>query len=216
MDSPRELHRSVRDVLVNLGASLAAAIIVGLVGLGSGGSSASTAIVIMVVAFIVVLGVLSLISRLLERTPASPLNTKRGRQILQRYLVAQRQEVFAALVSGFTGLHVKDVVAADGLFISPPWARYSGQPENDDIVRTLASATAQSGRVLVLGEAGQGKTIVLKRLLATLTDRCMRDTRLRSSPIPIYVPLRELVFNQVDGRRLLWEYLAKHDFPFSF
>jgi hypothetical protein len=73
----------------------------------------------------------------------------------------------------------------------------------------LTTTVLANQQVLLLGEPGQGKTIVLKQIFTIMVDRFLKNFKY---PIPLYVPLREFTYPNADGFDLLWAYL-RHGFP---
>lgn len=131
-----------------------------------------------------------------------------------RYLEQQRTHLLDALAPGSTNLHVKDIVGKDGLFIRPAWKISDGHTPSTDLVAHLIDILTTGQRVLVLGEAGQGKTILLKQVFTLMVDRFLNEPH-QTTPIPLYIPLRE--FPSLTGNifELLWSYMSE-GFPLPF
>lgn len=105
-------------------------------------------------------------------------------------------------------------------FIPPPWKLSSGAPLTEHaasaagVVEYLIEAVCQGQRILLLGEAGQGKTTVLKRVFMLMVDRFLRGHG-KSEPIPLYIALREIANFTGDALDTLWA-AVKEDFLLSF
>lgn len=125
-------------------------------------------------------------------------------ETLAAYLQQQRANLLDTPAPGAAHLRMRDIVEAGGLFIPPPWKQCSGATRTEDVAEYLIDAISQGGRVLLLGEAGQGKTTVLKRAFTLMTDRFLLDPR-ETARIPLYVPLREIAAFARDPIEILWE-----------
>lgn len=140
-------------------------------------------------------------------------------EALAAYLQQQRTTLTEALAPG-THMRVRDMIDPARFFIPPPWNLSSGAPLTDhaasagDVVEYLIEAVCQGQRVLLLGEPGQGKTTVLKRVFTLMVDRFLRGHR-TSEPIPLYIALREIANFSGDALDTLWAAL-KEDVPLSF
>ena len=135
-------------------------------------------------------------------------------QILANYLQQQYTQTLNSLVPGSTNLYVRDIINNNNLFIPPPWEMLQGTTVSTDLIIYLVDALIEGQRILLLGDAGQGKTTILKQIFYLLA------TRFFNKPegvylFPLYIPLRE--FSSLAGNplELLWNYL--HDeLPLSF
>jgi predicted NACHT family NTPase len=145
----------------------------------------------------------------------NPLKNKRKHRALIKYLENEREGIFGALMPGFTDLRVGDIVGSGDLFIPLPWKIYYGDNQSEDLVGFLIDSLSQDNRVLLLGEAGQGKTTILKRVFTIMVNRFMTNHRGHKLSIPVYIPLREFTFSGTDEVQLLWAHLRKN-FPLAF
>ena len=110
--------------------------------------------------------------------------------------------------AGLSGVTLREVLSIDGLFLAPVWRWYQADVVNKaDIVDLLVEQMAkeETARYLLLGQAGQGKTTVMKKVYGSLIAR-YRDGA--SEAIPVYFPLREGRFLPAFSLAGLWEYLA--------
>jgi transcriptional regulator with XRE-family HTH domain len=87
---------------------------------------------------------------------------------LVNYLQQQRKRLFDTLASGSTYLRVGDIIGQQGLFVPPPWEDVLDPTVGGDLTQHLATLLCQRQRILLLGEAGQGKTTILKRVFVQL------------------------------------------------
>jgi len=149
---------------------------------------------------------------LIFRRQQSPLKSGRKRRDLARYLQQERANILEVLAPGSTDLQVKDIVGGRGLFIPPPWKNLHGTTPPTELVEYLIARISAGQRVLLLGEPGQGKTIVLKQVFTNLVDRFLKNPKGR---VPMYVPLREFTYSSGDALDLLWAPL-RNRFPLSF
>jgi hypothetical protein len=118
------------------------------------------------------------------------------------------------LAPGSTNLWVRDIIGYDGLFIPPPWEMLQGTTDSSDLIAFLIDGLMQNQRILLLGEAGQGKTTVLKQVFTLMVDRFLEDTD-NVAPLPLYIPLREIASLAGNPIEILWAYV--HDeFPLPF
>ncbi len=135
------------------------------------------------------------------------------------YLQQQRATLIEAPAPG-THMRVRDMIDPVRFFIPPPWKLSSGAPLTEHaanaagVVEYLIEAVYQGQRILLLGEAGQGKTTVLKRVFTLMVDRFLRGHG-KSEPIPLYIALREIANFTGDALDMLWA-AVKEDFPLSF
>ncbi len=137
-----------------------------------------------------------------------------NRQALIEYIQQQRSYMLNALAPGSTNLWVRDIIGNDGLFIPPPWEMLQGTPASIDLIAFLIDALMQNQRILLLGEAGQGKTTALKQVFTLMVDQFLEDTD-NMAPLPLYIPLREIASLAGNPIEILWAYV--HDeFPLSF
>jgi transcriptional regulator with XRE-family HTH domain len=132
--------------------------------------------------------------------------------ILTHYVQQQRYRLGAALAPGATALRVSEIIEHDSLFIPPPWRLLHGSTPSQRLIDYLVQGLLQQQRLLLLGDAGQGKTTTLKLLFTRLAGRFLEDS---SSPFPIYVPLREYISFAKDALDSLWMHVGE-EFPLSY
>src|SRR5579884_582269 len=135
-------------------------------------------------------------------------------ETIARYLEQQRVSMLNALAPGSTNLRVRDIVGKDGLFITPSWKNLGHGSSSKDLIEHLIESLIEGQRILLLGEAGQGKTTILKQVFSILVDRFINDTS-SSMLIPLYVPLRAMELASKNYLESLWSYLQE-GFPLSF
>ena len=131
---------------------------------------------------------------------------------LVRYLEQQLHRLTSALAPGTTTLRVGEVIEVGSLFIPPPWKLLHGPMPVQPLMDYLVEMLTQGHRLLLLGDAGQGKTTVLKLVFARLAGRFLSDP---SSPLPVYVPLREYASFTGNALDILWEHV-REEFPLSY
>lgn len=134
----------------------------------------------------------------------SPLKSRRKRRELAAYLEQEREDILEALIPGSTDLRVKDIVKGSNLFIPPPWKDLYSTNQSTMLVAYLIEAISKGQRILLLGEPGQGKTTVLKRVFTIMVDHFLEKS---ANVFPIYIPLREFTFSEGDEIDLLWTHL---------
>jgi hypothetical protein len=158
---------------------------------------------------------------------------EKERQALSSYLNRECTEITHIQAPGSTDLLVKDIVGSNELFIHLPWTIYQGTSKSEELVEYLIQVLPLSKRILLLGEPGQGKTIILKRVFTILANRFLQGSsdvmptilanrflQGSSDVMPIYIPLRD-VTGPVEGRSenilSLWKYLCEkpNRFPLS-
>ncbi len=138
---------------------------------------------------------------------------ERSQDSLARYLQRQQLDILNALAPGSTNLRVGDVVGQDGFFIPPPWEELQGITTLTNLVEYVIDALMKGQRILLLGDAGQGKTTVLKQVFTLMVDRFLGDLH-HTMPFPLYIPLREFPFLTGNAIELLWKHIAE-EFPLS-
>jgi transcriptional regulator with XRE-family HTH domain len=132
--------------------------------------------------------------------------------ILTQYVQQQRYHLGSALAPGTADLRVSEIIEHDRLFIPLPWRLLHASTPSQQLVDYLMQGLLQRRCILLLGDAGQGKTTILKLLFTRLADRFLEDL---SSPLPIYVPLREYSSFAEDALDSLWIHI-REEFPLSY
>ncbi len=133
---------------------------------------------------------------------------------LAEYLQRQRNLLADALAPGSSSLRVGDIIGDERLFIPLPWTSSQGVTSSRNLVEYLVEALLRGQRLLLLGDAGQGKTTVLKQVFAGLADRFLANPS-HQYPFPLYLPLREFASFTGNTFDLLWSQLSD-DFPLSY
>lgn len=150
-----------------------------------------------------------------EEEDISPFELeKEERQALSTYLLKERADIFHSLAPGSTTLLIGDIVGGDELFIHLPWTNYQGAVRSEELIGYLIHVLSQAKRILLLGEPGQGKTTVLKRVFTIMADRFLQGS---SDVVPIYIPLRGVTYlsDESGGTLLLlWKFLRNKQNPF--
>lgn len=131
---------------------------------------------------------------------------------LAQYVQQQRFRLFQAMAPGATALRVGEIIGQDNLFIPPPWKLLHSATPSQNLTSYLIEALLQKRRILLLGEAGQGKTTILKLVFTRLADCFLEDS---SSPIPIYIPLREHSSFAESAIDILWMHMGE-EFPLPY
>ena len=137
-----------------------------------------------------------------------------SRPALASYLRQQQTHMLDALASGSTNLRMRDIVGEGGLFIPPLWEELQLITTSMDVVKYLIDSLIKGQQVLLLGDAGQGKTTLLKQIFTLLVDQFL-DQPQNLTPLPFYIPLREFSSLAGNATDVLWKYIGD-DFPLSF
>src|SRR5579884_112663 len=144
--------------------------------------------------------------------PHAPIDGQRN--LLIRYLEQQRDYILNALAPGSTNTRVGDIIGINGFFIPPHWEMLQGTAVSTSLIEQLINALTANQRILLLGEAGQGKTTVLKHVFALMADRFIKTTD-NAALLPLYVPLKEISSFVGNPIEILWSQVCD-DFPLSF
>lgn len=132
---------------------------------------------------------------------------------LSLYLQRQHARLLDAPVAGSTHLRVRDIIGDQGLFISPPWRDVQGTVFSSHLLHHVLDALESGEQILLLGDAGQGKTTILKHVFAHLADTFLRSSS-HEALFPLYIPLRDLSSLTGTIPDILWKYIGE-DFPLS-
>lgn len=135
-------------------------------------------------------------------------------QTIAEYLTHKRTQMLSALLPGSTNLRVEDIIGNKGLFIPLPWEMLQDTTPSTNLVRYLIDMLSAGKRILLLGDAGQGKTTVLKRVFNLLANRFLNGPK-QTYPIPLYIPLREFSSLAGSATEILWSHL-QDELPLSF
>ena len=131
---------------------------------------------------------------------------------LAQYIQQQRLRLFQSMAPGATALRVGEIIEHGSLFIPPPWKLLQGSTASQNLTDYLMESLRQKQRILLLGDAGQGKTTILKLVFTRLADCFLEDP---SSPLPIYVPLREHASFSEGALDILWMHVGE-EFPLPY
>lgn len=133
---------------------------------------------------------------------------------LKRYLQQKKQQLLDVAAPGSTYFRIKDIIDNDGLFISPPWNIFRQETAATDLIDDCTNKILKREQILLLGEAGQGKTTILMHVFIRLVNRFLNSAPF-ASPLPLYIPLRELHLLPEDRIKLLW-FSVQDTFPLPF
>ncbi len=134
--------------------------------------------------------------------------------VLTKYLERQLAKLLDTLASGSTRLSVREIVKPDGLFIPPLWNLLNAETPQMSLVDYLLESISKHHWILLLGEAGQGKTTILKQVFTLLAQRFLSHPS-SFVPLPLYIPLREISSFTGTAVEVLWAYV-QDEFPLSF
>jgi len=130
---------------------------------------------------------------------------------LADYLQDQCKRLFDALASGSAYLRMSDILGEQGLFVSPPWEGISRATRDHNLTKHLVALLSQRRYILLLGEAGQGKTTVLKHVFLQLAEQFLQGSP-EQTLFPLYLPLRDVSSFTGNVHDLLWQHI-RDDFP---
>ena len=133
---------------------------------------------------------------------------------LKRYLQQKQQQLLDISAPGSTYFRFKDIIGNDGLFISPPWNIFRQETASTDLIDDCVDRILKGQQILILGEAGQGKTTVFIHVFTRLVNRFLNSAPF-VTPLPLYIPLRELPLLTEDRIELLWSSI-QNTFPLPF
>jgi energy-coupling factor transporter ATP-binding protein EcfA2 len=137
---------------------------------------------------------------------------------IRKFLIAELEEIGSSFATGSNQIRYRDLLFQDDLYIQPRWENYQGTPSSGELTDFLKEKVKSGDKVLLVGESGQGKSTVLKRLFVTLADDYIHR---RSRQVPIYIKLRELYAftSELLTLNSLWAFLKggnRNPFPLEF
>jgi energy-coupling factor transporter ATP-binding protein EcfA2 len=137
---------------------------------------------------------------------------------LRKFLKAELEEMGSSFATGTNQIRFRDLLFEDDLFIQPRWENYDGTPSAGELIESLVEKLKRGENVLLVGESGQGKSTVLKRLFVTLAREYIHR---RGRQMPIYIKLRELYAftDELLTLNSLWTFLKggnRNPFPLNF
>lgn len=136
-------------------------------------------------------------------------------QKLAAYLQQQQDRHTYMLASGSRSLRVRDVIYDSNLFIPPVWKDEGGSIVPEDLIEYIVEVVREQKHLLLLGEAGHGKTIILKYVFSRLVGDFLQSSSGSSFLVPLYIPLRE--FSSLSGQPadVIWSHIGE-DFPLPY
>lgn len=125
-----------------------------------------------------------------------------ARALMVQHLARQRPGLLAGNLAG-------EVPADQWLLVPLPWRRLGdASPGTGEVGARLREGLTNRESLLLLGDSGQGKTTVLKRLALDLVDECLAG---RKAPLPVFVGLRDLddftLRSDDDPSHWVWQYM---------
>jgi len=111
------------------------------------------------------------------------------RLTISRYLLKMRELLFKSNAPGSLFLRIENIANGE-LFIPPEWAIYPNRRSENELIQYLLDSINKNKSILLLGEAGQGKTITTLFILYNLTESYNIGS---IKKIPIYIPLSSLI-----------------------
>ncbi|HZO72886.1 MAG TPA: NACHT domain-containing protein [Ktedonobacteraceae bacterium] len=153
--------------------------------------------------------------RLMQQQPASSSWLESSFDELALYLKQQQQRLSYAQASGSTYLRVGDIISEQGLFIAPLWQNEQGDVSSQNLTDYLISTLLYREHILLLGDAGQGKTTLLKQVFSRMVDCFLNASPEYPSLLPFYIPLREFYSFAGDPVDVLWSHIGE-EFPLPY
>ena len=144
---------------------------------------------------------------------------KETNQNISIFLQKEREYIFNTIAPGSTSLLIGEIIGGENLFISPPWANYMDVVQSEELIEYLVSNLSSGNSILLLGDPGQGKTTILKRVFAIMVDSFVEKS---NDVMPVYIPLRDIAYSgNKSGRTLsqLWQLLhtkARNPLPLTY
>ena len=133
---------------------------------------------------------------------------------LKQYMQKQQDKMLDIIAPGSMEFRFKDIIDNGGLFIAPPWNIFRQETASTDLITDCIDRILEGQRILLLGEAGQGKTTVLMHVFIHLVNRFLKSAPF-TTPLPFYIPLREFPLLTDDRIKLLWS-SVQDTFPLPF
>ena len=117
------------------------------------------------------------------------LNNIRKNRLLANYLKIELRNMMNSVSSGSNYLTIGAILSENNLFIPLKMTLYVNNSRKICSVDLLLDILKKGNNILLLGDAGQGKTIVLNRLFKILSENYINA---KSDLFPVYIPLREI------------------------
>lgn len=139
------------------------------------------------------------------------------------YLKLERKKILNEITPGSNEIKTREIICDNQLFIPIPWSYLYKKKENDDkdlITRMIDIISFNKGNLLLLGEPGQGKTTILKKVFIELISKYI-DDKTDKFPIPIYISFHDLSKSREPDKNdiyILWEVLYRRNsaLPFNY
>ena len=137
---------------------------------------------------------------------------------LKKFLKSALVELGKSKATGTNHISLSDLLFTDSFFIKLHWETYDGMEFSGELIDFLKDKLESGEKVLLVGESGQGKSTVLRRLFVMMADDFLHR---RGKQAPIFIKLRELYAfaNGPVTLDTLWSLLEKDNlnpFPLSF
>lgn len=111
---------------------------------------------------------------------------------IDSWLCSEREKILNEQIPGSSDITTREIICDDKLFIPIPWSRIPQKEEknNKDLVAQIVDTVLPNKENLVLlGNPGQGKTTILKKVFIKLIEKYIND---EINEIPIYISFHDL------------------------
>jgi len=111
---------------------------------------------------------------------------------IKSWLRSEKEKILNEQIPGSRDITTREIICDDKLFIPIPWSRIPQKEEKnkkDLVTQIIDTVLINKENLVLLGNPGQGKTTILKKVFIKLIDKYISD---KINEIPIYISFHDL------------------------